>query len=148
MTQWSYCYAIDPAELDRTVCRVLKELQGERPEAIAVDGKTVRSTRPRITSYNVCYTKLLRNAELTAVFALKTETLPKLNLSMSHAGAAMIPATWVPCPNGSAETSTASSTGSTGRGSNSVLPYREASSNRRGSCGPERSGSASRSGPR
>jgi len=45
-TFWELFNAIDPAELDRTVCRVLKELQGERPEAIAVDGKTVRSTRP------------------------------------------------------------------------------------------------------
>jgi hypothetical protein len=45
-TFWELFNAVDTARLDQVVCTVLKELQGERPAAIAVDGKTVRSTRP------------------------------------------------------------------------------------------------------
>ena len=37
---------IDSDELDRVVCEALRELQPAESEAIAVDGKTVRSTRP------------------------------------------------------------------------------------------------------
>jgi alpha-tubulin suppressor-like RCC1 family protein len=52
------------------------------------EGPVVDPTAPESTA------KAMPNAELTAVFALKTETLPKLNLSVSHVEAAMIsPAT-------------------------------------------------------
>ncbi len=45
-TFWELLNKIDNDELDRVVCEALRELQGVPPEAIAVDGKTVRSTRP------------------------------------------------------------------------------------------------------
>lgn len=45
-TFWELLNQIEPNELDRVVCEALRELQGARPEAVAVDGKTVRSTRP------------------------------------------------------------------------------------------------------
>jgi hypothetical protein len=45
-TFWELLNQIDTDELDRVVCEALREFQGGRPEAIAVDGKTVRSTRP------------------------------------------------------------------------------------------------------
>lgn len=45
-TFWELLNKIDTDELDQVVCGALRELQGGRPEAIAVDGKTIRSTRP------------------------------------------------------------------------------------------------------
>lgn len=45
-TFWELLNKIEPDELDQVVCGALRELQGDRPEAIAVDGKTIRSTRP------------------------------------------------------------------------------------------------------
>lgn len=45
-TFWELLNKIDTDELDQVVCGALRELQGDRPEAIAVDGKTIRSTRP------------------------------------------------------------------------------------------------------
>lgn len=45
-TFWELLNKIDNNELDQMVCNALRELQGDRPEAIAIDGKTVRSTRP------------------------------------------------------------------------------------------------------
>ena len=45
-TFWELLNKIDCDELDQVVCSTLRELQGDRPEAIAIDGKTVRSTRP------------------------------------------------------------------------------------------------------
>ena len=45
-TFWELLNKIDNDELDQVVCNALRELQGDRPEAIAIDGKTVRSTRP------------------------------------------------------------------------------------------------------
>ena len=44
-TFWELLNKIDNDELDQVVCNALRDLQGDRPEAIAVDGKTVRSTR-------------------------------------------------------------------------------------------------------
>ncbi|MDF7809099.1 hypothetical protein P4E94_16760 [Pontiellaceae bacterium B12219] len=41
---------IDSDALDQVVCTVLREYQGTLPAAIAVDGKTVRSTRPDDTN--------------------------------------------------------------------------------------------------
>ncbi len=51
-TFWELLNKIDNDELDQVVCIALRELQGESPEAIAVDGKTVRSTRPDETHDN------------------------------------------------------------------------------------------------
>ena len=52
-TFWELFNSVDTEELDLVLCRVLRELQGdERPEAIAVDGKIVRSTRPDATHDN------------------------------------------------------------------------------------------------
>lgn len=45
-TFWELLNKIDSDELDQVICIMLRELQGDRPEAIAIDGKTVRSTRP------------------------------------------------------------------------------------------------------
>jgi len=45
-TFWELLNKIDNDELDQVVCNALCELQGDRPGAIAIDGKTVRSTRP------------------------------------------------------------------------------------------------------
>ena len=45
-TFWELLNKIDNDELDQVVCSALRELQDDRPEAIAVDGKTIRSTRP------------------------------------------------------------------------------------------------------
>jgi hypothetical protein len=45
-TFWELLNKIDTDELDQIICNSLRELQGEAPEAIAVDGKIVRSTRP------------------------------------------------------------------------------------------------------
>lgn len=45
-TFWELFNKIDNDKLDRVVCKALRALQPGRPEAIAVDGKTVRSTRP------------------------------------------------------------------------------------------------------
>jgi predicted transposase YbfD/YdcC len=45
-TFWELFNKIDNDELDRVVCEALRELQPADPEAIAVDGKTVRSTQP------------------------------------------------------------------------------------------------------
>jgi hypothetical protein len=45
-TFWELLNKIDNDELDQVVCGALRELQGDRPCAIAVDGKTVRSTQP------------------------------------------------------------------------------------------------------
>jgi hypothetical protein len=45
-TFWDLLNQIESNELDRVVCEALRELQGGSPEAVAVDGKTVRSTRP------------------------------------------------------------------------------------------------------
>ncbi len=43
-TFWELFNRIDGDELDQVVCDALRDLQGDRPEAIAVDRKTVRST--------------------------------------------------------------------------------------------------------
>ena len=51
-TFWELLNHIDSDELDQVVCNALRDLQGDRPEAIAVDGKTVRSTRPDETHDN------------------------------------------------------------------------------------------------
>ena len=51
-TFWELLNKIDSDELDQVVCIMLRELQGDRPEAIAVDGKTMRSTRPDETHDN------------------------------------------------------------------------------------------------
>ncbi len=45
-TFWELLNKIDSDELDQVVCGTLRDLQGHLPAAIAVDGKTVRSTRP------------------------------------------------------------------------------------------------------
>lgn len=45
-TFWELFNAVSTEELDQVVCGVLRDLQGTKPEAIAVDGKIVRSTRP------------------------------------------------------------------------------------------------------
>ncbi len=45
-TFWELLNKIDNDELDQVICGALRELQDDRPEAIAVDGKTIRSTRP------------------------------------------------------------------------------------------------------
>jgi alpha-tubulin suppressor-like RCC1 family protein len=61
---------------------------GERYRFDHWDGPVVDPDEPESTA------KAMPNAEVAAVFALKTETFPKLNVSMNHAGAAMIlPAT-------------------------------------------------------
>jgi alpha-tubulin suppressor-like RCC1 family protein len=57
---------------------------GERYRFDHWEGPVVEPAAPESTA------KAMPNAEVTAVFALKTATLPKLNLSMNHAGAAMI----------------------------------------------------------
>lgn len=51
-TFWELFNHLDNDELDRVVCDTLSDLQGTRPDAIAVDGKTVRSTRPDETHDN------------------------------------------------------------------------------------------------
>ncbi len=51
-TFWELLNHIDNDELDQLICNALRDLQGDRPEAIAVDGKTVRSTRPDETHDN------------------------------------------------------------------------------------------------
>jgi hypothetical protein len=51
-TFWELLNKIDTDELDQVVCGALRELQDDRPEAIAVDGKTIRSTRPDETHDN------------------------------------------------------------------------------------------------
>lgn len=51
-TFWERFNHLDNDELDRVVCDALSDLQGDRPAAIAVDGKTVRSTRPDETHDN------------------------------------------------------------------------------------------------
>ena len=51
-TFWELLNHIDNDELDQLVGNVLRDLQGDRPEAIAIDGKTVRSTRPDETHDN------------------------------------------------------------------------------------------------
>ncbi len=45
-TFWQLLNRLDNEALDQVVCAALRELQGCRPDAVAVDGKTVRSTRP------------------------------------------------------------------------------------------------------
>jgi len=45
-TFWELLNKIDHDELDYVICNALRDLQGDRPQAIAIDGKTVRSTRP------------------------------------------------------------------------------------------------------
>ena len=45
-TFWELLNKINNDELDQVVCTVLRELQPQPPDAIAVDGKVVRSTRP------------------------------------------------------------------------------------------------------
>ena len=45
-TFWELLNKIDSDALDQVICETLRELQGHLPTAIAVDGKTVRSTRP------------------------------------------------------------------------------------------------------
>jgi hypothetical protein len=52
-TFWELFNTIDTEQLDLVVCRILRELPGSsRPEAIAVDGKVIRSTRPDETHNN------------------------------------------------------------------------------------------------
>jgi len=51
-TFWELFNHLDNDALDRVVCDVLSDLQGDRPDAIAVDGKVVRSTRPDETHDN------------------------------------------------------------------------------------------------
>lgn len=51
-TFWDVFNKIDNDALDLVVCTVLREYQGNPPTAIAVDGKTVRSTRPDETHDN------------------------------------------------------------------------------------------------
>lgn len=51
-TFWELFNKIDNDALDQVVCTVVRELQGILPAAIAVDGKTVRSTRPDATHDN------------------------------------------------------------------------------------------------
>ena len=51
-TFWELFNHLDNDALDRVVCDVLSDLQGDRPAAIAVDGKVVRSTRPDETHDN------------------------------------------------------------------------------------------------
>jgi len=45
-TFWKLFNKIDNAQLDQLISEILKELQGDLPKAIAVDGKVIRSTRP------------------------------------------------------------------------------------------------------
>lgn len=51
-TFWDVFNKIDNDALDQIICTVLREYQGSLPTAIAVDGKTVRSTRPDETHDN------------------------------------------------------------------------------------------------
>jgi hypothetical protein len=51
-TFWELFNHLDNDALDRVVCDALSDLQGDRPAAIAVDGKVVRSTRPDETHDN------------------------------------------------------------------------------------------------
>jgi len=51
-TFWELFNHLDNDALDRIVCDALSDLQGDRPDAIAVDGKVVRSTRPDETHDN------------------------------------------------------------------------------------------------
>jgi hypothetical protein len=51
-TFWELLNKIDHDELDHVICDALRDLQGNRPQAIAIDGKTVRSTRPDETHDN------------------------------------------------------------------------------------------------
>jgi len=51
-TFWELFNHLDNDALDRVVCDALSDLQGDRPDAIAIDGKVVRSTRPDETHDN------------------------------------------------------------------------------------------------
>lgn len=51
-TFWELLNQIDNDELDQVACEALRDLQGDRPDAVAIDGKTVCSTRPDATHKN------------------------------------------------------------------------------------------------
>jgi hypothetical protein len=65
-TFWEMLNQIDTDELDRVVCETLRELQGDRPDAVAVDGKAVRSTHPDATHENklTLFAALAHNAAI------------------------------------------------------------------------------------